>query len=68
MGGVLLAAWYPTWLTGFYLALVTVAMEDNGRSCAGTFNSLTFLAADSIPWASSMDDLNDNAFSESKRC
>ena len=61
MGAVLLAALSPTQFTGFCPALVMVAVVD-GRSHAGTFNSLTFLAADSIPWASSMADLNDNSF------
>ena len=39
----------------------------DSRSRAGTVNSLTFLAANSIPWANSKAVLNDNSFSESKR-
>ena len=50
---------------GFWAAVAGLAVD--GRSRVGTVNSLTFLAADSIPWANSKAVLNDNSFSESKR-
>ena len=66
MGGVLLAALSPTWFTGFCPTVLAGLLVDS-TSFAGTFDSLTFLAGDSIPCANSKAVLYDYYF-ESKQC